>query len=389
MDENLGNITTKQISTNLNKQFDLKKIKEQTENIFSVPNMFLHDFCKNVTLLNPNSNKINIIDDLIFSISTTSNFLREYSFARTPTTLTPDRQGIYSNLRVAVIDDFDNAELELLNFSHGEIVQKFIKENLPGVQIEEKNCIFNGNDIESLESVLVQLTDILHEIEQGKQYDAINISLELLQEINTINFNVKSDNKEIRITNNNINQYRNKLEELYKEKYPKIKKILNFINLNKDQEIIEEETNKLITTATKISEMMKKISKKNVKIFLSNNNRCKDTICFSDLIDLDSDYDNYNNPNIITVSANDCNKRSTTLSDIKEQSIYKFKFLKEGIDITGDGIVDIYDKYDVKSFVKEYLNIDSFEGNSFATPVALAKYLKMKNIQTKFEEQKK
>lgn len=374
MEMKVENVKTNVPHGNLNKpnivDDYVNKIQDIFYNPFNPITNTYNNFEYNLTLTSPFSKKIDIIHDYKFVLDA----IRGYSFKKTPTELAPDKKGKYSDFNVAIIDDFDMKTPLMLNIPHGKLVRKFITENLPGVKIEEKK-VKNGANVKEINE---QFKAILREINEGKKYDAINLSMTLLiPPLFIEDFKAQVDNKEIDITNENINNYRSKLMELYKKQYPSEAK--NFSEWTKpyySEEKVDEEISNAEKYANEIFETMKKISDKGIKIFLANNNHCEDALCFSDLIDLDPDYENCNNPNIITVSAEDSVERNTPLSDIKEQSVFYFNKVKNGIDITGDGIADIYDKYGLCDFAKKELNIDKLEGNSFATPTALAKYLK-------------
>ena len=288
--------------------------------------------------------------------------------------LLPNKQGKYSEFNVAIIDNFDFGNLANLNIPHGLLVQKYITENLPGVKIEQKKVLLNSDNTEKM--LIDHLQNIIKEIEKGKKYDAINMSMQTHDFVWIDSLKIKSNGEEIQITNKNINQFRDKLKELHRKNFVSLAETIGLHVLQMNKEEVENDINKYIESLEKITETMKKISDKGVKIFIANNNECAEKICYSDLIDLDSDYENCNNPNIITVSANDCSERTSSLSDIKEKSIYKLKFLDGGIDITDDGIIDIKDKTGTGKMLKNAFGINKFEGNSLAVPVVLANYLK-------------
>ncbi len=306
--------------------------------------------------------------------------------------LAPDKQGKYSCFNVSIIDCFDETDLEMANISHGEMVQKFITENLHGVKITRKEVLLSS--YRDLPNIINQLENILNDMKQGKKYDAINMSLASNMLINIQDLKVQTDKGEVQITNANINQYRDKLKEIYKKTYikdstEKFKKANPFYFLG-GKNIVKDVTDEAFKYQDKICELMKKISDSGVKIFLANNNYCFGSLSPFDLIDLDSDYENCNNPNIITVSSSDRLWGMTPLSDVKEKSIYELNYLDGGIDITEDGIIDIIDKDNI---IKNVFKREKIVGNSFGTPVVLAKYLKEQyeknHPEEKANEQKK
>ena len=352
---------------------------------------------RNVKLLSEvlfcNAAKENLKKEHIFGIPVTREFKNElkniYSlfsdvweyYFHEQSLRTPNKQGKYSDLTVAIIDDYETNyvnECMLLEkkvpffLSHGDIVEKNITENLPGVNIERRNVSiqYNSNKINE------HLKDILSKIEQGKKYDAINLSMGYNLPLEIKDLKIKQDDKEITITNENINKYRDKLREIFKKE---------FLN----QPYITEQEKMGIKYADEYFALLKKISEKGVKIFVANNNECGTSLWYSDLADLDPDYENCNNPNIFMVSANDSEDRSTPLSDIHEQSSYKMEEVENGIDITGDGIADFYNK-GILTWLKNFSNEIKEEygtedipietilttGNSLGTPNALTKKVK-------------
>ncbi len=293
--------------------------------------------------------------------------------------MAPDKTGNYSNYKVAIVDSFNNkddaVDISTLNFPHGVIVQKYITENLPGVQIERFDVAkgkfeFNGlNMADALRRIFGKT------VMNGEKYDAINMSVGFMPPVALKDLKVNVNGKDIQITHENIKQYINEVKKAYKEAVvSNLTKIYKKIIPN--QAGLEEFIEIQLGTTDLIEDIINAISRKGIKIYIANNNESADKICYSDLIDLNPDYEDCNNPNIITVSANDAKEASSPLSDRKERAVYNFKFLEDGIDITDDGIVDIYDKYKICNIFKEDLGIDNFAGNSFASPSALAKDLK-------------
>ena len=399
------------------KKYASRLEKDEQGNFYLRKSIFknIDELFKN-KICNPTYGLTEIAEDIINSINPDEKAFEEvmsiFKLYSHPQQFTPDKQGKYSDLTVAIIDDFNSFVSEDLPIPHGKAVQKHYTDILPGVKIVQKDVIIpqdtssTGDFIlakKSMEHINNYLKELLKEIEDGKKYDAINMSIgTTITELNIEDLKIKSGDNEIKLTNENINQHRDKLKDLYMKQREKFIKELekeyktnddlrSFIKNTLDISDWQSFENFLIERQKLVDEIydsMKKISDKGVKIFLANNNECGSKLYDLDLADIDPDYENYNNPNIITVSANDSDDRSTPLSDVKAKSKYKFTKVDKGFDITGDGTADIYHKCEDSNSCRICNELDGSEyfGNSFGTPFTGANILKEEHDKTHPEE---
>ncbi len=289
-----------------------------------------------------------------------------------------DKEGEeYKDTSVIVIDDFNKKDVETLGIPHGKLVQKYITENLPGVNVYRCHLNMNENNNDSYVDIICILKDILNDIKRGKKYDAINMSIGLLMGVEIKDLYVDDNGKKVRITKDNMKQYKTKLRDTF------IKNMYD--NKSKRERELGMPLDTAFEQCDEIRSLLKEIGDKGVKIFLANNNFSKYSITYSDLFDIDEDYEDANNPNIITISSSDDEIKSFPISDVKESSNYEFKKARDGIDITDDGIADII-LDDSCLDAMYYAGIDKLTGNSFGTPTTLAKYIQEKHNKKEIEE---
>ena len=265
------------------------------------------------------------------------NIPKENISQKDKTKISPKKK-LSDNPTILVVDNFTTPSSACGNQLHGDIVTNLIKAALPNAKIVKK------------EISETTFKEIVEEMKNNKKYDAINFS-------NVHNFKKKLEDLKIRdengelvqITPDNIDKY--KLE------------IKNFL-LNEGMKEFSDLKNTI--------KDLQYITDNGTLIFQSINNNINKEVSISDFWDFDEKYSNNNNPNLITVSANDSEERYLKISDIKEKSIFPLTKMSSGIDYTGDKIPDITD---TKS-IQELSKFNNFSGNSFGTAIALIKHFK-------------
>lgn len=263
----------------------------------------------------------------------------------------------YKKPKIAIMDNFEDKSVFVdwdnkPDISHGDAVKRFIEEELPDAEIEcFNNITMNEKPTlekaeESFKTLNENLNKVLKNIENGKKYDAINISQSSYIDIFLLSMQLNKT-----ITPENISEHKDE-----------IKKWL--------------ETVKTDGTGEQLKQIIKnfdKISSKGVPIYVGAGNKGSSMFNMYTL-----------GNNNYSVGALDNNKEKTDFSADNStithwaKGVFDVKKItdksnKTGFDFTGDGTIDIETK-DTTAFFK--IGASKIMGTSFSTPKALIHDLK-------------
>lgn len=252
------------------------------------------------------------------------------------------QQNSDKKLRIAIVDDFTTKSVfidwdETPDISHGRAVKRFIEEGLPQAQIDT----FDTKSDSSSE-VNKQLDAVLKDIENGKKYDALNLSMGTVS-----SFADLSEIMGVQITPDNVAQKKDSIREwMARQKGLK------------SQETIQK---------------LDEISSKGVSVYVAAGNHGKKI--FS-LYSLSKDV-----KTVGSLDGNGCKDSSCANNSlINSWGLGIFNINKTqnkkgqaGFDFTGDGSIDVYEN-ETSSPTK--IPTQTIEGTSIAAPLVLVKDFK-------------
>jgi len=256
--------------------------------------------------------------------------------------------------RVVVIDNFSHRDGKIAfgtKVSHGEVVQRFLEENLPSVfDIERCDCYDNQGAIASDDKIKLCLKKYLDQTKNGNPPAAINLSLG-----NKIYYSEASKVLGEEVNAKNLAQHKEKLRELFEH------------SSERNWQMIE---------------LLDELTARGVDVYVAAGNKFTTT-------------DGYNNPDtyfnpltlangvkVVGATDKDGNfeKFSVTnsLINASERGEFKVNQVKEngvlGCDYTEDGTMDVLINRYAGKYVKLCTN-KPLQGTSLATPLRLAKDL--------------
>lgn len=253
---------------------------------------------------------------------------------------------------ILVADNFMHKNIDingdfLCDVSHGFVTSSLIEKGLPEAKVVKCNIFPKSgvNQVVVAQRLNNLFSTILKKIDEGKKFDAINLSLGF-----SVEYKFLSEKIGVKLNPENIAEYAKKVRKA-------------LANANEDFVI----QNLSIKEIANILDKMDKITDKGTKIYLAAGNSCDENFNLLMLAN-----------NIENVGAVDRKGHFVVYSD-RNSLVNRFengdvcsKVVKGGFDITGDGKLDVK-KEETTAFFNFVSPFAIIEGTSFASPRAIVK----------------
>lgn len=254
---------------------------------------------------------------------------------------------LQKNKDIAIVDDFKTKDI-CIDFdftpdvSHGEVVKRFIQEELPQANIDTFQITKTNGA-----TYAPALKSVLDKIQKGRKYDALNLSMSA-----PVDFTYLSKKVGKQITPDNV--------------------IQNADNIKKW--IYSEKNDKTVIQLREALEQLDKISAGGVQIYVAAGNEGKNKFNLLNLAKNAKVVGSVNSKGQKTNFTEDNSfVKNWDLGSFSIKRAYDSKG-KLGFDYTGDGSVDIYAEKTTSWF--KFGSFSNIEGTSISCPRKLAKDLK-------------
>ena len=293
---------------------------------------------------------------IVFFLFATVAFAQDYSQA----TSEQQTDNCYAkSLRIAVIDGFTNKRIDFDNdgigdLSHGDMIVRFLEEGLPNAEIvkfdlENPDIPLEVWRIGPGYILKILLNRIINEIENGNNYDAINISISHSK----VYKNESEKKSRIRI----FRKRKKTIEPTFL--------ILTPDNLLSRRNLIKSELDYLTMSCITLIEKLNRIG---CRVYIAAGNQGKEAFNLLNLATGAINVGALNEDGTISeISSNN------VLINRWARSVFPVCKTENGIDFTGDGTTDIF--YHDLSAAGENLINNLIGGTSVAVPIAIVEDL--------------